>query len=109
MKMHRVKYFLAVCKERSFTRAAKRCKVAQPSLSNVIQKLEQELGGPLFVRNVAGVTLTRLGHAVRPHFENINQSIELIQKIAPNTAGCGPRRARPSNSANIRGSVTYQR
>jgi LysR family hydrogen peroxide-inducible transcriptional activator len=84
MEMHSIKYCLAVYSERSFTRAATRCGVAQPSLSNGIRKLEQELGGPLFVRNVNGIALTLLGRAVRPHFEEIDRRIERIRKISSN-------------------------
>jgi DNA-binding transcriptional LysR family regulator len=84
MEVHSIKYCLAVYSERSFTRAARRCGVAQPSLSNGIRKLEQELGGPLFVRNVNGIELTFLGRAMRPHFEEIDRRIERIRKISSN-------------------------
>jgi LysR family transcriptional regulator, hydrogen peroxide-inducible genes activator len=36
MQMQQIRYFLALCKERSFTHAAKRCGVSQPSLTNAI-------------------------------------------------------------------------
>jgi DNA-binding transcriptional LysR family regulator len=85
MDMRKISYFLAVCEELNFTRAAKRCKVAQPSLSAAIQRLEKEFGGRLFVRGVTGVQLTRLGHAVRPHFEKINQKVEFVRKTFPTT------------------------
>jgi DNA-binding transcriptional LysR family regulator len=41
MEMHQVRYFLALCEERNFTRAAKRCGVAQPSLTHAIKQLEK--------------------------------------------------------------------
>jgi len=50
MQMQQIRYFLALCEERSFTRAAKRCGVSQPSLTNAIIRLEQKLGGALFRR-----------------------------------------------------------
>ena len=50
MEMHQVRYFLAVARTRNFTRAAEECNVSQPSLTRAIQKLEGELGGPLFRR-----------------------------------------------------------
>ena len=40
MEMHQVRYFLSVCETLNFTRAAKACDVAQPSLTRAIQKLE---------------------------------------------------------------------
>ena len=58
MEMHQVRYFLALCEERNFTRAAKRCGVAQPSLTRAIKQLEAELGGLLFDRNRINTRLT---------------------------------------------------
>ena len=45
MELHQIRYFLALCEERSFTRAASGCGISQPSLTNAILRLEQELGG----------------------------------------------------------------
>ena len=50
MEMHQVRYFLALCDELHFTRAARRCGVKQPSLTRAIKMLEKELGGALFER-----------------------------------------------------------
>lgn len=58
MEMHQVRYFLAVCEALNFTRAAKACHVAQPSLTAAIKKLEQELGGELFRRERSRTHLT---------------------------------------------------
>ena len=58
MEMHQIRYFLAVCEELNFTRAAETCHVAQPSLTRAIKLLEEELGGPLFHRERARTHLT---------------------------------------------------
>ena len=50
MEMHQIRYFLALCDELNFTRAARRCGVTQPSLTNAIRALERELGGAVFQR-----------------------------------------------------------
>lgn len=71
MEMHQVRYFLAVCETLNFTRAAERCFVSQPSLTQAIKKLEDELGGTLFLRERGRVALTALGEALRPSFEQI--------------------------------------
>ena len=74
MEIHQVRYFIALCEEQNFTRAAKRCGVAQPSLSRAIKQLEAELGGSLFDRDRMSTRLTDLGILVRPEFTWINRS-----------------------------------
>jgi len=69
MEMHQLRYFLAVCETMNFTRAAERCHVAQPSLTRAIQKLEEELGGPLFRRERSRTHLTDLGRLMQPHIQ----------------------------------------
>jgi DNA-binding transcriptional LysR family regulator len=51
-------YFLAVCNDLNFTRAAKRRNVSQPSLTRAIQLLEKEFGGYLFDRKRSSIELT---------------------------------------------------
>ncbi|MFZ0104667.1 MAG: LysR family transcriptional regulator [Pseudolabrys sp.] len=83
VKMHQVSYFLALCEEQNFTRAAKRCGVAQPSLTRAIQQLEQEFGNHLFERNNTTVRLTDLGTLVRPDFEQIDRAAARVtQNVA---------------------------
>jgi LysR family hydrogen peroxide-inducible transcriptional activator len=80
MQMHQIRYFLALCGERSFTRAAKRCGVSQPSLTNAMA-LEQELGGALFQRKPL-VALTALGDAVHPYFDRIAENAAHARQAA---------------------------
>jgi LysR family transcriptional regulator, hydrogen peroxide-inducible genes activator len=83
VKTHQVLYFLALCEEQSFTRAARRCGIAQPSLTRAIQALESEFGGRLFERKRSLVCLTSLGHFLRPDFESIGQATKaLTRKVA---------------------------
>jgi LysR family transcriptional regulator, hydrogen peroxide-inducible genes activator len=81
MEMHRIRYFLALCEERSFTRAARQCGISQPSLTQAIIRLEQELGGALFERKPA-IALTVLGHAVHPYFQRIAENANLARGTA---------------------------
>ena len=69
MEMNQIRYFLAVAKELHFTRAAAACNVSQPALTRAIQKLEEELGGPLFFRERATTQLTELGRLTLPPLE----------------------------------------
>jgi Bacterial regulatory helix-turn-helix protein, lysR family len=74
MEMHQVRYFLAVCQERNFTRAAKSCGVSQPSVTNAIKRLELTFGGLLFDRDRANNRLSDLGILVWPELARIDQS-----------------------------------
>jgi DNA-binding transcriptional LysR family regulator len=66
MNLRQLRYFVVIADEGSFTRAAARLLVAQPSLSQQIKALEQELGGPLLERLPKGVRLTAAGKAFLP-------------------------------------------
>jgi DNA-binding transcriptional LysR family regulator len=69
MEMNQIRYFLAVARELHFTRAAAACNVSQPALTKAIQKLEEELGGLLFIRDRATTQLTELGRLTVPPLE----------------------------------------
>lgn len=66
MNLLQLRYFVSIAEEGSFTRAAERLLVAQPSLSQHIKSLEQELGGALFERIPKGVRLTAAGKEFLP-------------------------------------------
>jgi molybdate transport repressor ModE-like protein len=80
MEMTQVRYFLALCQEGSFTRAARQCGVAQPSLTRAIKNLEHELGEPLFERRPEGAKLTAFGDDVLPYFETIGRCVTEIKR-----------------------------
>lgn len=76
MEMHQIRYFLAVSETLNFTRAAEQCNVAQPSLTRAVQKLEQELGGPLFSRERNRTHMTDLGLRIKPYLEELYTAAE---------------------------------
>jgi LysR family hydrogen peroxide-inducible transcriptional activator len=80
MELSQIKYFLAVCQVRGFTRAAAICGISQPSLSTAIRRLERKLGGPLFDRGPP-VRPSPLGEAVKPHFKAILREIDKIYRL----------------------------
>ncbi|TNC20220.1 LysR family transcriptional regulator [Amycolatopsis alkalitolerans] len=67
MELHQLRYVLAVAEAGSFTRAAEKLYLAQPSLSVQIRKLEKELGVALFERLGRKVVLTTAGEAFLEH------------------------------------------
>jgi LysR family transcriptional regulator, hydrogen peroxide-inducible genes activator len=64
MELHLIRCFLAVQATRNLSRAASRCCITQPALTRAIQKLEDKVGGPLFLPRQRGVELTKLGREV---------------------------------------------
>lgn len=61
MELRRLRYFVAVAEDLSFTRAAKKLRMNQPPLSVQIRKLEKELGTQLIRRLTRGIELTDAG------------------------------------------------
>ena len=77
MDIRVLRYFLAVAREQSFSAAAERLFLSQPTLSRQLKELEDELGKPLFIRSNKGVTLTEEGMILRKRAEEI---VELMDK-----------------------------
>lgn len=71
MEVRYLEAFLAVAREGSFSRAAVRLALTQPSLSARIQQLEQELETKLFVRESRPLTLTPAGQLFLPYAERV--------------------------------------
>jgi len=89
MNIKQVRYFVAICEQRNFTRAAKECDVSQPTLTAAIQRLERSIGGRLFVRS-APVELSALGRKLQPLFVQIHNTAERARRIAA-THASAPR------------------
>lgn len=81
MEFHQLRYFCAIATYGTFTRAAKAEHVTQPSLSQQILKLEEELGGKLFDRRPRNTRLTPLGEFFLPH------ALAILQEIRESKAG----------------------
>ncbi len=81
MEIHQLRYFCAIVKYGTFTRAAESVYVAQPSLSQQILKLEDELGGKLFYRLPRAARLTPLGEFFLP------RALAILQEISDSKIG----------------------
>jgi len=90
MEIRQIIYFLALCEELHFTRAARRCGVAQPSLTNAIRVLERDFGASLFHRKPRPC-LSDLGAAVRPELERALTHVERALAHAPRAAAAAKR------------------
>ncbi len=82
MDFNQVRYYLALADTLNFTRAAERCHVTQPALTQGIKRLEEELGGELVRRDGRYTELTELGRGLRTHFERINRTRHLVGMTA---------------------------
>ncbi|HSR22751.1 MAG TPA: LysR family transcriptional regulator [Candidatus Eisenbacteria bacterium] len=76
MELHQLRYFVTVVREGTFTKAAQRLYITQPSLSEQIRKLETELSSPLFQRLGRRLALTNAGEAFLPHAEKVMFEVE---------------------------------
>ncbi len=76
MELHQLRYFCAVAETSSFSRAAEQSHISQPSLSQQILKLEDELGARLFDRLGRSVRLTELGKTFLPRARAVLRELE---------------------------------
>jgi len=82
MEMHQLRYVVAVARAGNFSRAAEHCHISQPSLSQQIQKLEDELDQRLFDRMKRAVKLTPHGEAFLPHAIRILEEADAAKREA---------------------------
>lgn len=82
MEIRHFRYFLAVARQRSFTRAAEQLGIAPPTLSRQIQDMEASLGTRLFIRQQREVSLTEAGAALLIEAEATVRQFECAQRNA---------------------------
>lgn len=76
MEFDQLRYFLQVAKRSSFTRAAEDLVISQPALSRSIQKLEEELGQPVFERKTRSVSLNEAGSLLQSRAQQVLAMLE---------------------------------
>jgi DNA-binding transcriptional LysR family regulator len=94
VELRHLRYFVAVADAGTFTRAAKRMFVAQPTLSQQIRRLEEMVGSPLLQRRREGLRLTRAGVALLEESRAILSLVEQGVSRARQAAGLGRPRLR---------------
>lgn len=83
--------FLAVARERSFTKAAAKLGVSQSALSHTLRGLEERLGVRLLTRTTRSVAPTEAGerllHSLGPRFEEIEAEVAALSELRSKPAG----------------------
>lgn len=92
MDLRLLKSFVAVYEEKNITLAAERCFVSQPSISNAIKQLEEELDTSLFVRHKKGVDLTDEAHHLYPLAIRLLHDVQKLPTLFQERNQCLPIR-----------------
>lgn len=80
MEIHQLRYVVAAGKYLNFTKAADSLHVSQPSLSQQIAKLEQELGTALFIRSNRSIALTAAGQDFVAYAEKVLEDLDRLER-----------------------------
>lgn len=91
MKLEQLEHFIAVIEHGGLRAAARGLQVAQPALTRSIRLLEKELGAPLFIRSVEGMTPTAAGqqfqHRARVAINDLRRAAEEVRQTAGDDKG----------------------
>lgn len=79
--VRQLQYFLAVCEENGFHKAAVKLGISQPPLSLQIKELEEKLSVSLFLRNTQRIQLTKEGEVLKKKTENLLKELDSISKL----------------------------
>lgn len=87
MELRWLEAFVAVAEEMHFGRAAQRLHLAQSPLSQIIRRLERDLGATLFERSTRSVSLTASGEALLPHAYRVLKDVRTARDAALSADG----------------------
>jgi len=86
MKLRQLEYALAVRDEGSISGAAEECSISQPSLSQAITNLEDELGVSIFERRPSGTEPTRRGEEILERAERVLAEADGLREVAASSS-----------------------
>lgn len=89
LELRHLRYFSAVARELSFSRAAEQLHIAQPPLSRQIRSLEDELGAVLIDRSARPLRLTPAGRFFQIQAQQILDRMDEVQRATTRIAGGG--------------------
>lgn len=81
MELRNLQYFVSVYQELSFSKAAQKCFVSQPSISAAISQLEKELDRQLFIRHAKGASPTQAGKTFYPAAVKVLGDINMMRGL----------------------------
>jgi DNA-binding transcriptional LysR family regulator len=105
VQIQQLRYFVAVAEVRHFTHAAAALGIAQPSLSQQVTALEQNLGASLFSRARGNITLTPAGEALLPLARRILADVDTARREVQDLTGLRRGRVRVGATPSLLGSL----
>src|SRR5712671_373793 len=108
LELRHLRYLVAVAEAGTFTRAAERLFIAQPTLSQQIRRLEQLVGTPLLVRGRDGVRLTAAGAVLVDAARDVLAAVDHGVSQTRRAAGLGRPRLRVALPADVPDSLAVQ-
>lgn len=85
MTLQQLKYVIEVARSRSINKAAQRLFISQPSLSNALKELEEEVGITIFLRSNQGILITPEGSEFLGYARQVVEQAELLENRYTNT------------------------
>jgi DNA-binding transcriptional LysR family regulator len=82
MNIHQLRYFVEIIKHGSISKASVALYVSQPSISNSIKKLEEEVGATLIMRNNKGIMLTKEGEDIYKYAVIVLEQVDKIKRVS---------------------------
>ena len=108
MDIKQLRYFIQVCRDKSFSNAAKNLYITQQGLSKAIKKLEENLHLPLFLRSNDGVKLTEYGKYLYEHSTPLIEEYNLLLQNLNNIANINQEKVRIGFSHGILNSISTE-